>query len=66
MAKVKAKKRPRGRPRTMPDNRHSIHLRLRDEVYAPLLAWSKETGVPQNTLIERAVIAALEKERRTK
>ncbi len=54
-------KRRRGRPSTQPPGRQSIHLRLAPDVYAPLIAWSRASGVPMNTLIERAVRAALER-----
>jgi hypothetical protein len=54
------KKRPRGRPKVRPDSQH-VHLQLARDLYDRLQEWKAESGVPVNTLIERAVKAALER-----
>ena len=54
------KKRLRGRPRTQPPHQH-VHLRLPLDLYTKLVARSRTTGIPQNTIIVRAIAAAFQK-----
>ena len=52
------RKHPGGRPKTRPEWQ-GVHLRLARNLYNQLKQWSNTSGVPLNTLIERAVQAAL-------
>ncbi len=46
-------KRPRGRPRTKPEDRQTVHIRVFREFHDILVEHSRKTGIPMNTILER-------------
>ena len=58
------KKRKPGRPKHRPEVQR-MHLRLAKDVYDGLWRLSATSGVPMNTLIERAIATALDTKKGT-